>query len=65
VTVLALHLVLLNVNDVAEVDRLIWLVAPSSLRRTEVMEMVPDIEIPESGLAVIKNARTNTDLGII
>lgn len=65
VAVLTLHLVLLNVDDVAEVNRLLRFVTASSLRRTEVMEVVPDVKVPKCRLAVVENARANANLRII
>ena len=66
VAVLTFHLVLLNVNNMAKVDRLLWLIASCALWWTKIMKMVPYIEIPESSLAVVVHTSTNvTSLRVV
>jgi hypothetical protein len=51
---------------VTEVDWLIWFVPTSTLRETEIVKMVPNIEIPESRLAIVVHASTDvTGLRIV
>ncbi len=64
VTVLTLHPILLNVNDVTELDRLFRLVTSRTLRRSEVVEVIRDVEIPQCGLAVIVYTGSNSQCRI-
>jgi hypothetical protein len=61
VAILALHLVLLNMNNVTEVNRLLRFVAASPLRRPEVVKVIENIQVPESGLAIVVDASSNAN----
>ena len=65
VTILTLHLVLLNVDYMAKVDRLLWLVSSLPLLWTEVVEVVPNVKVPQSSLPVIVHTGANSDLWIL
>lgn len=64
VAILALHLVLLDVYNVAEVNRLIGLVAACARRWTEVVKVISDIEVPQGRLPIIVYPGANTDCGV-
>jgi len=53
VTILTLHLVALNVDDMAEVYWLLGTMASSSLLWTEVAKMIYQVKVPQSGLTLI------------
>ena len=65
VAILALHLVLLNMDNVTKINRLLGLVAPRSLLRTKIMEVIRDVQVPQGSLTVIVNSRPNTYRRII
>ncbi len=56
VTVLTLHLILLHVGYMAELNRLLGLVSTQSLLRAEPAEMVGHVKVPQRGLAVVPDA---------
>lgn len=59
--ILTIHFVLLNVDNVTEINRLFRLISARALRRSEIVEMIGYIEVPQCSLTIVEHARPYAD----